>query len=309
MNMPNIQDDLITRYLCGEASPTEAMILEEWIELSFENKRYFEEMQLALSIVVDKQIPKVDSQKAWSTFVIKTQKPRTIYYLAGLAATLALGLMAALFLMLDRNTEINTNDQIVNQSLPDESMVTLSSFSSIKYDADFGKKNRKVNLTGSAKFTVKHDENLPFIIDANGVYLEDLGTTFTVESKPGSDTLFLVVTGGIVRLYDEFGNEIVVKAGEKAWYIRSVKKIITDVDTEIVKFDFKDTRLIDVVTLLNDAYNIDIVLSPTQIGECKITTQFFDEEIATIVNILTETLGFKYQYQDHRYTIEGKPCL
>ena len=110
------------------------------------------------------------------------------------------------------------------------------------------------------------------------------------------------------RLYDEHGSEIIIKAGEKAWYIRSQKTIITDLETKVLKFDFKDTRLAEVVDLLEKTYQIDVQLSPESIGECKITTQFFDEEVATIITVIAETLGFKYEYQDHHYKISGKPC-
>ncbi|MBK8627990.1 MAG: hypothetical protein IPN86_21255 [Saprospiraceae bacterium] len=27
----------------------------------------------------------------------------------------------------------------------------------------------------------------------------------------------------------------------------------------------------------------------------------FDEEVATIITVIAETLGFKYEYQDHHY--------
>ncbi|MGB4959774.1 MAG: FecR family protein, partial [Saprospiraceae bacterium] len=215
-----------------------------------------------------------------------------------------------LFLMQrqDMPTEMFAKNEAIHKILNDKSEITLSKNSRITFGRGYGKNSRKLKLSGDAQFSVTHNDALPFIIESDGVYIEDLGTIFTVESQPQSDTVYVVVNEGIVRLYDELGNEIIIKAGEKAWYIRSQKKIITDIDTKTIKFDFKDTRLMDAVVLLGKTYDIDIQLIPESIGECRITTQFFDEEVATIITIITETLGFKYQYQDHHYKIEGKPC-
>ncbi|MBK8627989.1 MAG: FecR domain-containing protein [Saprospiraceae bacterium] len=124
------------------------------------------------------------------------------------------------------------------------------------YEDGFGTEHRKLKLSGKGKFTVTHNEDLPFIIESNGVFIEDLGTVFSVESMPDSDTVYVVVNEGIVRLYDEQGSEIIIKAGEKAWYIRSQKTIITDLETKVLKFDFKDTRLAEVIDLLEKTYRL-----------------------------------------------------
>ncbi|MFZ1560420.1 MAG: hypothetical protein WAT37_10875, partial [Saprospiraceae bacterium] len=44
-------DDLISKYLCGEATPDEAMQLEEWKQISKENQLYFDNMQQAFLMV------------------------------------------------------------------------------------------------------------------------------------------------------------------------------------------------------------------------------------------------------------------
>ncbi len=306
-----VNDDFITKYLCGEASPEEAIQLEEWKAVSPQNQQYFDNIQQVFLMVYDKEISSPDKQKAWQTFSKEVTIKSNPFLMYGLAAVFVVGLLAVVFLMQrqDMPSEIFAENETIHKILNDKSEITLAKNSRITFDKGFGKNSRKINLSGKAEFTVTHNAALPFIIESDGVYIEDLGTVFTVESQPQSDTVYVVVNEGIVRLYDEHGSEIIIKAGEKAWYIRSQKKIITDIDSKTVKFDFKDTRLADAVALLEETYDIDIRLMPESIGDCKITTQFFDEEVATIITVITETLGFKYQYQDHHYKIEGKPCL
>jgi len=303
-------DDLISKYLCGEATPDEAMQLEEWMNISKENKLYYTKMQAAYLMISMQEWSIPDKQAAWEKLMNKPKPVATFSRMYAWAAVLGLGLLAVVFLMKDDKMplELIANENAVTQSLSDQSEVTLQANSKISYVDGFGTEHRKLKLSGKGKFTVTHNDNLPFIIESNGVFIEDLGTVFSVESMPDSDTVYVVVNEGIVRLYDEHGSEIIIKAGEKAWYIRSQKTIITDLNTKVLKFDFKDTRLVEVVDLLEKTYQIDVQLSPESIGECKITTQFFDEEVATIITVIAETLGFKYEYQDHHYKISGKPC-
>lgn len=303
-------DDLISKYLCGEATPDEAMQLDEWKQTSKENQLYFDNMQETFLLVSNAEWSAPDKKAAWQKFNNKSKPGFRISWLYGLAAALSMGILAVVFLMKTDKMplEIIANNTVVTRSLSDQSEVTLQPQSNITYEEGFGTKHRQLKLSGKGKFTVTHNEDLPFIIESNGVFVEDLGTVFSVESLPESDTVYVVVNEGIVRLYDEHGSEIIIKAGEKAWYIRSQKTIITDLETKVLKFDFKDTRLVEAIDMLEDTYQIDIKLSPESIGECKITTQFFDEEVATIITVIAETLGFKYEYQDHHYKIEGKPC-
>lgn len=303
-------DDLISKYLCGEATPDEAMELEEWKQISRENQLYFENMQATFLLVSNVEWSAPEIKAAWQKFNNKPKPSAKIGWIYGLAAALVVGLLSVVFLMKDDKmpSELIAKQSSVTQSLSDQSEVTLQANSKISYEDGFGTEHRQLKLSGKGKFTVTHNEDLPFIIESNGVFMEDLGTVFSVESMPDSDTVYVVVNEGIVRLYDEHGSEIIIKAGEKAWYIRSQKTIITDIETKVLKFDFKDTRLAEVIDLLEDTYQVEVKLSPKSIGECKITTQFFDEEVATIITVIAETLGFKYEYQDHHYKIQGKPC-
>jgi len=309
---PNIliNDDLITKYLCGEATPEEAIQLEDWKLLSQENQLYFNNMQETFLLVSNEEWSAPDKNAAWQKFDKKSKSGINVFWIYRLAAVLALGTLAVVFLMKDDKIplEIIASDTPMTRILFDQSEVTLQASSRITLEEGFGINNRRLKLSGKGDFTVTHNEKLPFIIETNGVFIEDLGTVFSVESLPSSDTVYVVVNEGIVRLYDEHGSEITIKAGGKAWYIRSQKTIISDIDTKTLKFDFKNTQLSEVVDLLEKTYDVDIKLSPESIGECKITTQFFDEEVATIITIIAETLGFKYEYQDHHFKIQGKPC-
>jgi ferric-dicitrate binding protein FerR (iron transport regulator) len=308
-----LNDELITKYLCGEASADEAIMLETWKAASPENQKHFDQMQKTHHMVYGKDASLPDKERARKSLK-KSLFGNTIsfrkYYIA---AAFILGMaVLSVFMwneyMSNQDVKILAKDDSVHQVLNDDSEVTLAQNGQITIEKGFGKTHRHLHLSGKAEFNVKHLKTKPFIIDADGVYIEDIGTVFTVKSLPFSDTVFAIVKEGIVKLYDDAGSQITIKAGEEAWYVRSQKKIITDPNTKTIKFDFRDTSLSDIIALLQETYHVDITLTPKSIGSCQITTQFFDEDLATIITIITETLGFKYQYEDHHFKIEGKPC-
>ncbi len=303
-------DDLITKYLCGEASTEEAIIIEEWKSDSKDNSNHFDAMEQSFHLVYNTAPANPNKALAWERLNNKIEKKSSnTRWIYGLVAACFAVVVGATFLMRQNETlNIVASNTAIQKVLKDNSEINLQPNSEITLSEGFGKTNRRMKFTGNASFKVKHDDKLPFIIESQGVFIEDLGTAFTVKSEPTNDTIYVVVNEGIVRLYDEGGNEITIKAGEKAWYIKSKKQIISDHETKVIKFDFKDTRLADAVKLIEDTYEVSIKLSPSSIGDCTITTQFFDEELATIITVLTETLGFQYEYKQNTYKIIGKPC-
>lgn len=311
MNQYNDIDDIIAKYLCGEATPEEAMMLDEWRKSSTLNETHFITSQKSWQFIDKTTTSKPNAEEAWSSIQMKMNErkyKKNKLFLWSILIILIISVSYFLYHQNQQTKEIEAIDFAVNTTLPDQSTVSLDKKSSITLAADFGKNSRKIMLKGKGTFEVEHDDKKPFVIQTDNVFIEDLGTKFSVTNYPDSDTVYVVVEEGIVRLYDQEGNEIIIKAGEKAWYVKSKKLIITDAGARIIKFNFSDTKLEDVVKLIHETYGESISLSPASIGQCKITTQFFDEDFSTIITILAETLDFKYEYKDGKYIIEGKPC-
>ena len=82
--------------------------------------------------------------------------------------------------------------------LADGSRVVLGPQSRLVVPRDYGQARRAVELTGDAYFDVRHDASKPFSVHANGAMIEDIGTTFAVESDvDGGATSVAVVTGSV----------------------------------------------------------------------------------------------------------------
>lgn len=306
-----LEHDLIVKYLMGEALPEEAVMVEKFIQDSDENRSFFAEMEKTYQLTHNRVVSVTDKQSAWANLeraTVNRSVNRPIWF--GLAAVFTVGILVVLNLFKSpvNSIEFKTQEQVVSEVLSDKSEVTIFENSTLKLAKGFGDSNRTMLLKGKAGFKVSHKGLHPFTVQADGVMIEDIGTAFTVENYPFSDTVLVIVNEGVVRMYDKKGHELLIKAGEKAWYIKSQKQIIADTVTKVVKFDFRQAKLSEVVRFLEDAYDVSIELNPTQLGDCTITTKFFDEDLPTIINVITKTSGLRYEYYNNSYKIGGEPC-
>ncbi|MBS1601843.1 MAG: FecR family protein [Bacteroidetes bacterium] len=101
--------------------------------------------------------------------------------------------------------------------LPDGTVVTLNSATTIKYPDHFSDSTREVFLEGEAYFDVSRNPAHPFIIHADKMNIRVLGTSFNVKSyknEPSGEAT--LITGSIeVTLNDRPSDRIILKPKEK----------------------------------------------------------------------------------------------
>lgn len=260
---------------------------------------------------------------AWENVKSKMQVPAKIIPLnkgssvtwlaaAGIALLIGLGIVWMFISQPARQQEIvyTTGKNSQEVKLADGTDITISPNSNLVVDKDFGKKNRILHLKGNASFSVTHKEELPFVVDAGNVFIKDIGTRFTIKSSADTDTVYVAVDEGVVLLFDSLGSSLEIKASGKALYIRSIKKIVADVAAKKIStsIQFIHSRLNDVVLKLNTLYNTTISLQNENLKDCIITTQFNQEDLETVLGIITETLGLSYEKTPTGYLIKGQSC-
>lgn len=122
---------------------------------------------------------------------------------------------------------------------------------------------RQITLeSGEALFSVHHS-NQPFVVDAGGFRIRDLGTVFNVRVSPAS--LDLEVSEGQV-LFDPGGANLTVNAGERVAVDRPRNLIVksamrTSGSWVSGELAFEDSKLSDVVAAMHRRSGIDIRLS------------------------------------------------
>jgi ferric-dicitrate binding protein FerR (iron transport regulator) len=175
------------------------------------------------------------------------------------------------------NTLTTAKGEMYAMLLSDGSKVWLNSQTSIRYPVVFNDNVRKVEVTGEAYFEVAPSVSLlpngekgkrPFIVKANGMEVEVLGTHFNINSYSNEDAIKATLLEGKVRVHSAAGNaESILSPGEQAILKRGPDNriaVVKDVDVDEVVawkngyFQFTYADLQAVLRELERWYDVDV---------------------------------------------------
>lgn len=323
-----VDDELIAKYLAGEANPDEAEALVDWMAVP-QNATYFKKIQATWdSTFPSKAFKTTDKGRAWSNVSTEMTKasprnPRVIssfrisirHY--GVAASLIVGLFAVGFYLMSRPklypaTEIASAASTFTIMLPDSSGVVLNRNSVISYPDNFGEQRREVDFKGEAFFRVKGDTKKPFVIHTGIADIRVVGTVFNV--RQNMDSVQVSVEEGKVLVYTaddstylEAGHAATIRAGTRAIdVINKVDKNAWGYATR--KFVFQDAPLSQVFENIENAYACSIEIGNKNIKNCKLTASFDHVSAREMLNLIGETLDLTIQQNESAFRVEGKGC-
>jgi len=154
--------------------------------------------------------------------------------------------------------------KVIDMQLSDGSHVWLNAGSSITYPVAFIGDSRKVELEGEGYFEVAKDAKRKFIVTANGVNTEVLGTHFNINAfKDDGQDIKITLLEGSVKINK--GNATgLLKPGQQA-LVNNEIKIESDVDLHLVMawkngyFQFDRASLQNVMKQISRWYDVDVV--------------------------------------------------
>jgi transmembrane sensor len=307
-------DELLVKYLAGEAGPGEKQEVQHWLQQSEANRQYYdhfrliweESLQLAATTAVDENA-------AWHRFQQRTQKPaatvrtlpvaRWIRFAAAIILIGGLGWMAW-YLMAGSGSQetqlatLESTNDAKSDTLPDGSLITINKHSSISWPQQFTGKVRKVQLTGEGFFAVVPDQQKPFIVHAgNNVIIEVLGTSFNIKSREDS-TEVIVETGKVQvswlneKVFLQAGEKITIKNGQD----NAQKQSVID---QLYKYYrnrtiiCSGTPLYKLVNILNEEYNANITIERAGLANEPLTADFYNEPLEKILAVVKESLNIE----------------
>jgi ferric-dicitrate binding protein FerR (iron transport regulator) len=154
--------------------------------------------------------------------------------------------------------------KVIDMQLSDGSHVWLNAGSSITYPVAFIGSDRRVELEGEGYFEVAKDAKRKFIVTANGVSTEVLGTHFNVNAfKDDGDDIKITLLEGSVKINNGNASGL-LKPGQQALVAKEVK-IVSDVDLHLVMawkngyFQFDKASLQNVMKQISRWYDVDVV--------------------------------------------------
>ncbi len=324
----NIKDDLLVKFITGQCSVGEISEVEQWLAGSPENQNHFDELE-ATWVLSSKSYPDLhfDSKSAWnkvSEKIDEIEKPvqslnpespkrigsrKSIYYFTAIAAALLIGVFISQTLFLDpipKETIVASLDGKLSKILLDGSSISLNDGSEISYSDDFNENSRTVKLKGEAFFDIKPDKNKPFIIKSEFGNIRVLGTSFNVIARENSNFEVQVETG-LVQLFTtsnenkdtssiflEAGNSGIINYQTGA-LLKVNKKDPASLFWLNKQLNFNKTPLSEVFNCLEKNYPINIDFDAKMLANCKLTVKFQDEDINTILQIISTTFNFEIE--------------
>jgi len=205
--------------------------------------------------------------------------------------------------------------KIFDVELSDGTLVHLNSGTKIRYPIKFLKgQKREVFIDGEAYFKVTKDMAHPFIVHADAVAVEVLGTEFNISSYKEDQEIKTVLVEGSVNLsnsVDPKGN-VMLKPGQKAAWSKTVhdtaiEEVDVDMYTGWIKGElvFRNIAFKDMAKKLERRYNVRIQNSNPFLKDKKLNARFnVDvESLEDVLNSINEIQAFEYKKIGREVTI------
>lgn len=199
-----MNEELLRRYLYGEADEKEQQKVLDWFDADPEN-----------------HIAKLNhlhySYLAEEKYGMPSPNRKGVLWRLGrygAAAAAAVGLLFGVWHLSDRHAyrEMSARPisletpagQRITMQLPDGTHVQLNAGTKLEYPQVFAKGMRRVKLSGEAMFDVSHDARRPFVVETFASEIEVLGTRFNVLSDEQNARFSTTLVEGSVRVRSLF---------------------------------------------------------------------------------------------------------
>jgi len=328
---PPFEESLLLKYLLGQTGEEERRQIEEWLFSEKGNRQYLDQLE-KVWVEAGRITPApivVDIDAAWQRMLGRISgmevqsQTRSLRYVWTAAAVLlvSFGIWFALrfYLAPPKMMEFASATQIIKDTLPDGTKVSLNKNTRLSFPEKFAAKKREVKLTGEARFEVRHDAGSPFVVEAGKAQVRVLGTVFSVKAYSGTDVevdveqglvmLFTVdpTTHDTLSLLLQAGNSGVLPAG-------SMQPVMKDGISADHLFwldrtlEFRQTELSEVFRVLSGHFGIGITASDPAILKCRLTATFRDESLPTILEVIATSFELGLKNEGTNWRFYGKGC-
>ncbi|KMM35452.1 hypothetical protein ACM15_01270 [Parabacteroides goldsteinii] len=213
--------ELLHRLIAGTTTEEENRQLMEWFRQCASKEEFFmlfetawkespDEMPRDVQERMYRRLSRELDEKKSKTILLRSRFSWKIWpQIAVACIIIVLGLVN--YRMSDKQKQLSTQNFMVLAekgqrafiTLPDSTKVWLNSDTKISYPADYGLKERNVTLVGEAYFEVAKNPDKRFIVEAKGMQVEALGTSFNVNAYQNDNKIIASLFSGSVRVgYD-----------------------------------------------------------------------------------------------------------
>jgi transmembrane sensor len=324
--------DAIARFLAGESPAAEAETVRVWLAAHPIDRQLVERLGETITVPladvdVEAALRSVHSRMktepgASHLTVVRTNGGRwrrsfvVPSLLAAAAAVLAVVVLrrapadpsAVAAVAQVYTTAVGQRDSI---TLSDGSHVILGPDSRLTVASNYGSTARAVELRGDGYFDVRHDAAKPFSVRVGQAVVEDIGTTFAVESDAGDTTTVAVISGSVrLRASDSSTNSgVVLAAGDRGsmstnGHVQAFPHSVTD-DAAWTsgRLVFREASLARVAGEVRRWYGVSLHITDSSLVNRHVTATFNGEPVDQVLKIIGLTLGARIERQGDSATV------
>jgi transmembrane sensor len=315
-------DDLLIKYVLGEATGEEAAKVDRWLEADAANRRRYEQYKTLWAVA--RRTAAEESERSGRLMPenwVRTAPERRVR-LAGTGwlrlAAVVIGVLllgAGGYWMLMPHRKVAGPDAVpvqmdpvsaievphavklagarpMRDTLPDGTLVTLNRGASLEIVGGTVERGLTVRLRGEGFFSVTHDPARAFVVQFGAVTIKVLGTSFELNGD-GQDSMELVVETGAVRVEDRMtlhAGERLTVTGGGLWKIGPNGDHLYGyyLGRPLVCDSIPLRRLVEV---LNREDDLTILLGRKELGDLPLTTVFRGESPERILEVVALTFN------------------
>lgn len=193
------------------------------------------------------------------------------------------------------------NGQKAEVVLSDGTVVYINSGSKLRYDNQYGRNDRIINLEGEAYFNVAPDKEKPFIVNARELNVEALGTSFNVKSYPSDKNIVVTLIEGSVKVNDAH-NEVLMAVNDRLEYEKEDKifikdKILPNSDNLLWRskeLAFYDESLESICKVLSRLYDVEFIIEDGNIKADTFTGIIKNNSLYNVLDLLSLSASINY---------------
>ena len=319
----DIVNDWIVGYLTNSLTPEEMQSLQNWLNVSEENRMYFSEMQevwIAASDEADEQ--HFDKERAYQLFLEHTEsfvqpsvKRKTLtvspwIYAAAMIVIVffcgAIAFQSGKKVLRSQLTQITVEVPYGSKTklyLPDGTLVWLNAGSKMSYAQDFGINERSLDLSGEAYFEVTRNEEIPFKVHTAELDVKVLGTKFNFRNYKDDLEAKVCLLEGKVAL-NTWEKETILHPDQQALLDKKTGKLSVSDTKAAYGAEWTNDCLYfdsDIIKELERSYDVEITVADDTLNTIRFYGNFRKREqsIQEIMNVLSST-------DKMTYTMNGK---
>jgi hypothetical protein len=221
----------------------------------------------------------------------------------------------------------NNSDTIQNFELEDGSSVAIYPGAKLAYPKQFALEKREVYLDGDASFNISKNPNRPFFVFNNQIVTQVLGTSFTIQKK--KNQVEVNVKTGRVAVYEnkdrislspaqQKSNGVIITPNQKVIYHQQERYFVTTVvdeplpvpkenkiENQEINFDFNATPVSEVLSALENTYQLEIVLENEKLKDCLFTGDLRNQNLFNCLESICYSFKASYEIKGTKLLLKG----